>query len=161
MKRFAAVVFSAVLVLVFSALLFAEGKGPGPGGRMGGGMEGGFMMSPKMILGMASELNLTADQMEKIKKIADETPEKAGNKDEMKNESDAIKEEMDKDSPDEAKIVGIMTKINDKHLTAMKAGIHTALEVRAVLTKDQREILKKKMEEKKEKLSKGDWKNKK
>jgi len=154
MKRFMLAVCSAMLVLVFSAFVSAAWQGQH--GRMGkGGMAGGFMMSPKMILSMASELNLTTEQMEKIKKIADAIPKKGDNKDEMKKNMDAIKDEMNKDTPDEAKIIDIMTKINEKHLDAMKKRIHTALAVRAVLTKDQLDILKKKREEMKE-----NWKNK-
>jgi Spy/CpxP family protein refolding chaperone len=163
MKRFVTVALAVVFVFAVSVMAFAEDKAPcGKMGKENGmGMSAGFMMGPKMILSMASELNLTTDQMDKIKKIADGLPKKGDNKDEMKKDRDAIKEEMDKDSPDEAKIVDIMTKIADKRVAAMKTRIHTELAVRAVLTKDQIAQLKKMREDRKEKTkSKGNWKDK-
>jgi Spy/CpxP family protein refolding chaperone len=146
------IVFSAVLVLVLSAALFANDKdeGPGPGKCMKGrtGMMAG---GPRMVLAMASELNLTADQMDRIKKIIDQMPKKDANKDEMKADRDAMKEEMKKDKPDQAKINALIDKMAEKKKEAMKIVVKCMEDVNAVLTPEQKEILKKKMEEKKKK----------
>jgi len=152
MKKFGAVVLSAVVLFVFSAVLFAQEKGSC--GMKGGGMDGKCMMGPKMVLAMASELNLTAEQMDKLKKITDEMPAKGEVKDDAKNDMEACKAEMQKDTPDETKINAMIDKQADNHKAAMKKSMQTMLAVHAVLTKEQREILKKKMEEKKENMKK-------
>jgi Spy/CpxP family protein refolding chaperone len=145
MKKFGVIAMSAVVLFALSGMMLAEGAAPaGKDGR-----ESRRVIGPKMVLAMASELNLTSDQMEKLKKISDETPAKATDKDEMKSNREALKAEMGKDSPDEAKIGAIIDKMSDSRKAAMKLRMHTALAVTAVLTKEQREILKKKMEEKK------------
>jgi periplasmic protein CpxP/Spy len=125
---------------------------------MGMGMAGG----PRMILAMASELNLTADQMDKIKKIIDTMPEKGAIKSGMKDEMKDIKAEMQKDSPDQSKINAMIDKMAEKHKADIAAMIKNKAAVDAVLTKEQKEILKKKMEEKKSKMQdkKGNWKKK-
>lgn len=165
MKRSAVAVFLAVVLFVFAAASFAQADGSCAKMGMGGGMDGKMMMSPKMVLAMASELNLTTDQMERLKKITDETPAKGAVKDDMKADMEAMKAEMQKDTPDEAKINTIMDKMADNHKAAMKNRLKTVLAVHAILTKEQREILKKKMEEKKENMgkhmgNKKDMKNK-
>ena len=155
MKKIVASVFLLVLLMAFSAVLLAEGDGPCKMGK--GGMMGGMerpMMGPKMVLAMASELNLTADQMDKIKKIADAVPEKGEVKEGMGKDMEDMKAEMQKDAPDEAKINSMIDKMADAHKAAMKQRVKTMLAVHAVLTKEQRQILKKKMEEKKEKMGK-------
>jgi|GEM_PF-1351729 Spy/CpxP family protein refolding chaperone len=169
MKKFLTVVLSASMLFVFSALMFAQEKGSFGMGEMGCGMDGQFMMYPKMVLSMASELNLTSDQMDKIKKISDEKSAKEPSKDEMKSsmesmksDMEALKAEMDSDAPDQAKIDSMIDKTAEKmaedHKTMMKNRVHTELAVKAVLTKDQKEILKKKMEEKKENMKNGKMK---
>ena len=131
-----------IFISVFSVILLADQKE---------GKEGfGGMYSPKMILAMASELNLTADQFEKLKPITKDSGKKEENKDDMKAEKDSLKSEMEKDAPDEAKIGDVLAKMSEKHLAEMKAKIHKTLAVRAILTKDQIEILKKKEKEEKE-----------
>ena len=145
MKKLGVIAMSAVVLFALSGMMLAEGAAPaGKDGR-----ESKRMMGPKMALAMASELNLTSEQMEKLKKISDETPVKAFGKDEMKSNREALKAEMGKDLPDEAKVGAIIDKMSDSRKAAMKQRMHTALAVSAVLTKEQKEILKKKMEEKK------------
>jgi Spy/CpxP family protein refolding chaperone len=144
MNRFVTVIFPVVFVLVFSVLLSAEGKEPG-----GRGTSGEFMMGPKMALGMASELNLSAEQIGKINKIADEMPEKKATMDEIKKDRAAVKEEMNKDNPDKAKITEMKSKINEKYKAVMKNRLRAILAVRAALTEEQWVMLKKKMNEKK------------
>jgi Spy/CpxP family protein refolding chaperone len=144
--------FLAVLVLVLSAALFANenGEGPGPGKCMKGKM--GMGKGPRMVLAMASELNLTPDQMDKIKKIIDQMPKKDANKDEMQADRKAIQEEMKKDKPDQAKINALIDKMAEKKKEAMKIVVKCMEDVNAVLTPEQKEILKKKMEDRKKKF---------
>ncbi len=155
MKRFGMVLASVLMLFVFSAVICAEDGGQGApmehgGMMMPGGMDGGFMMGPKMILAMASELNLTTDQMDKLKKIGDETPAKGEAKEGVDKDMEAFKAEMQNDTPDETKIDALIDKMASNRVTTMKNRLKTALATRAILTKDQREILKKKMEEKKD-----------
>jgi Spy/CpxP family protein refolding chaperone len=164
MKRI--IVVSAVLVLAFASGLFAQGMGKGcPEMDMGMGMMGcGMEMGggAKMILAMASELNLTADQMDKLKKIMDTAPEKGADKDEMQADRNAMKEEMQKDKSDQAKINALIDKMAEKHKAVIKIKLEHKAAVDAILTKEQKEILKKKMEEKKAKMQdkKGECKKK-
>lgn len=151
---------TAVMLFVFSAVVSARGMGNCPGMEKGMGkgmkcgMEGKMMPGPKMVLAMASELNLTAEQMEKIKKIADTTPEKGSMMEEMQKDREALQAEMGKETPDEAKINALIDKMAEKRKAAIKERLKIKLAVDAVLTKEQKEILKKKMEEKKEKMGK-------
>jgi Spy/CpxP family protein refolding chaperone len=159
MKKSLVIVLAAMMLFVFSAMVSAEGKGcmegMPMGGMMCGMMAGNMMMGPKMVLSMASELNLTADQMDKLKKVTDDMPDKGAKMDEMENNMKAMKEELQKDTPDEAKIDSMIDKMAEKHKAAIKNRIKTVQAVNGILTKEQKEILKKSMEDKKEKMGKG------
>lgn len=150
MKRLLAAGLFVVLLSVFSVMSFAQGAGSCNKIGMGGGMGERPMMGPKMILAMASELNLSTEQMATLKKITDDCAEKCS----MKKDKDmeAMDAEMHKDAPDETKINALIDKIADTHKTNMKQMTKTMLAVQAVLTKEQKQILKKKMEEKKDKM---------
>ncbi|MCE5299615.1 MAG: periplasmic heavy metal sensor [Spirochaetia bacterium] len=150
-----------VLLFVFSAMAMASDR---PACRNGGfaggqgmmgvmGMGGAMGMNPSRILSMASELNLTTDQMEKLKKIADTTPEKGTHRQEMSKEMNELKAELEKEKPDQAKIDTMIDRITQKRAAAMKERVKISLEVSSVLTKEQKEILKKMMSEKKEKIA--------
>lgn len=168
MKKAGIVLMSAVMLFAFSALVSAQGMGncPAMGKGMGMGMkcgmEGGKMAGPKMVLAMASELNLTAEQMEKLKKISADMPEKGDKMEEMMKDREALHAEMQKETPDEAKINAMIDKMAEKHKAAIKAKLKIKLAVDAVLTKEQKEILKKHMEDKKGKMGncKGKMKDK-
>jgi Spy/CpxP family protein refolding chaperone len=144
------IVFStALFALLFSAALLAEGC-PAMGKGMGVMAAGG---GPRMILAMASELKLTADQMDKLKKLIDNMPEKGANKDEMQADRTAIQDEMKKDKPDQAKIDALVDKMAAKKKEAIKTRISNKAAVDAILTAEQKDILKKKIEEKKKEFS--------
>ena len=154
MKKVAAILLPVLVLALFSAFAFAdEGNGGfAKGGFNRGPAEGmmfGAMYSPKAILAMASELNLTSDQFEKIKAIEKDSPKKAFDKDAAKANREDLKAEFEKDAPDEAKIAGIMAKMSETRQAAIKAKIHEMITVKAVLTKDQIAIIKKKMEDRK------------
>ena len=149
MKKFLPIVLTMLFVTVFSMVLFADQKE----GSKNEGFNG--MYNPKTLLKMAADLNLTSDQFEKLKVIIKDSVKKDENKDAEKTEDGSLKAEMEKDTPDEAKVSEILTKMSEKHLAETKAKIHNALTVRAILTKDQIEILKKKEKEEKEEPAKG------
>jgi Spy/CpxP family protein refolding chaperone len=149
MKRMGFIVMSLMLLLAFSAIVSAEGNdGCSMKGRMAMGI------GPKMVLAMASELNLTTDQMDKLKKISDDMTEQNGKNGDMKKQMEEMKAEMQKDSPDEAKIDALIDKAAEQHKTAIKARIKVIQSVSAILTSQQKDILKKKMDEKKAKMEK-------
>jgi len=159
MRKFLAV--TAALLIVFSAVLSLSAwggsgecgkKGMGKGMGMGPMGDNEFMPGPKMILAMASELNLTAEQMEKLKKIGDACAQKGQMRDEMKKDRDAVEAELKKDKPDMAKIDSMIDASAKKKAERMKQMVRVKAEVDSVLTKEQKEILKKKMDDKK------DWK---
>jgi Spy/CpxP family protein refolding chaperone len=156
MKKVTAILLPVLVLALFSAFAFAdEGKGgfaKGGFNRGGEGMMFGAMYSPKAILGMADELNLTSDQFEKIKAIQKDSRKKAFDKDAAKTNREALKAEFEKDAPDEAKIADIMAKMDEPRQAMKKAMIHEILQVKAVLTKDQIAIIKKKMEDRKKKF---------
>jgi Spy/CpxP family protein refolding chaperone len=161
MKKFLFALVAVMLLFALSAAVCADGKA-GFGKDRGGMMMGaGMMMNPKMLLSMAAELNLTADQMDKLKTMAADMPAIGSKKDGIKKDMEDFKAEMQKDAPDQDKINAMIDKMADSHKAAMKERIKNALAVRAVLTKDQREILKKKMEDRKEKTGKWMGKDKK
>lgn len=145
MRKHAAV-FAALFVLILSAALLAEEGGP-MCGKMGRGMIG-----PRMVLAMSSELNLTADQMDKIKKIIDAMPAKGSHMEEMQKDRDALKEEMQKEKPDQAKIGALIDKIAAKKKAAIKEKLKNKEAMNAILTAEQKDLLKKKA---------GEWKDKK
>jgi len=166
MKKLGLLAVAVVMVFAFSVCLLADDPAGQPSGfhgkmmgkRMHKPMMGGFY-SARMILGMAAELDLTADQFAKLKEIMKSEPKKDKGKGGMKDEMEALKAEFKKDTPDEAKIDEILIKMNDKKIEAMKERIHNMLAVKAVLTKEQKDILKKKMENMKKKwMDKGQGK---
>jgi Spy/CpxP family protein refolding chaperone len=158
MRKALTVVFAMLLFCAFLSVLMAapacenEPMG-GPGKRMMGG-EGGMMFmpySPARILGMASELNLTSDQFEKIKQIEKDSRDGKEKKEDAISGMKDMRAEFEKDSPDEAKIDKMMDTMAAKRVERMKKGVHTMLAVKAVLTKDQLNILKEKKDKMKEK----------
>ena len=159
MKKFTAVLLAVFVLAAFSAMLMADQEKGGVDGKgcmmMKGGFAGhqfGVMYSVKAILGMASELNLTSDQFEKLKAIEKDSPKKAFDKDAAKTDRDALKAEFEKNSPDEKTIDDMMDKMAAKRQDMVKAKIHEMLAVKAVLTNDQIDIIKKKMDNMKKKF---------
>lgn len=146
---------AAIVLALAASVLAMPGKGAGmPGCPMAGGMEGGFMPGARMILAMASELNLTADQMAALKKIIDAAPDKKEMKEAMKDEHADIRAELAEDKPHMAKIDAMIDKIADGHKAKLKMKAKHAVEISSILTKEQKEILKKKFADKKE-MKKG------
>jgi len=117
------------LVLLFSFLFFfrfliaqppSEPGGPGPGkdarckqmprgpdkNKIGIGMEG--------ILHLSEKLNLTEEQIEKIRKIQNDSKKEITNiRKEIKKSTDALQEEFKKSKSDKNKINNLINKISD------------------------------------------------
>ncbi len=157
MKKFVSVTLA--LMLVFGAVLSISAwggpgdcgkKGMGKGMGFGPGFDDDFIPGPRMVLAMASELNLTAEQMEKLKKLSDTCDPKGAMRDEMEKDREAIETELKKDKPDMAKIDSLIDASSKKKAEQMKKMVRVKAETDAILTKEQKEILKKKMEERRD-----------
>jgi len=155
MKKTFVTGLAVMLLFAFTAIVSGEnkedckmGKGMEMGQKMGMGMGGA--MCPKMLLSKASELNLSTEQMEKLKKLGDKKPVKGSKKEEMGKVHETIKAELEKEKPDMAKIDSIIDEMTKKHAETMKQNARDSAEINSILTKEQKEILKKDMEEKKE-----------
>ncbi|HPI02199.1 MAG TPA: Spy/CpxP family protein refolding chaperone [Candidatus Goldiibacteriota bacterium] len=148
------IVYAVAVVMLFAVVSAVSAKGgKGQGMCFGGGFgnEGGFgmMAGPKMILANASELNLTAEQMEKLKKLSDKKPADKDSWKGMKDSRGAINEELSKDKPDMGKIDAMIDEMAKKHAAQMKEHVRFMNETGSILTKEQKEILKKMKEDKK------------
>ncbi|HRU40264.1 MAG TPA: periplasmic heavy metal sensor [Candidatus Goldiibacteriota bacterium] len=146
MRKTLVIAVLSVLAIYSSVLAKGWAGCPGMEGKKGTAMNGG---GASMILSMASELNLTAEQMEKLKKLADEKKIHYANRDEMKKYREEMRAEMQKEKPDQAKIDLIIDRMAEKKKAAMKQRSAHMLKVHEILTKEQRDILMKKMEDKK------------
>jgi Spy/CpxP family protein refolding chaperone len=133
------IVFLAVLLVsLFSAILMAESEGKNEKGFAGN------MFSPKMVLSMALEINLSDAQFNKIKEVIKNSPAEKEDEGLENTERNELKAEIEKDSPDKARIDAILSKMANERLAEMKADIDRQLSVRSVLTKGQIEIIKQK-----------------
>ncbi|PKL91049.1 MAG: hypothetical protein CVV21_09650 [Candidatus Goldiibacteriota bacterium HGW-Goldbacteria-1] len=155
MKKTFVTGLAVILLFAFTAVVSGAnkadckmGKGMEMGQKMGMGMGGA--MCPKMLLSKASELNLSTEQMEKLKKLGDKKPVKGSKREEMGKVHETIKAELAKEKPDMAKIDKMIDETTKKHADAMKQNARDSAEINALLTKEQKEILKKDMETKKE-----------
>ncbi|HNZ28891.1 MAG TPA: periplasmic heavy metal sensor [Candidatus Goldiibacteriota bacterium] len=158
MKKTLVYAVAVVMLFAFVSAVSAKG-GKAQGMCFGGGFEneGGFgmMAGPKMILANASELNLTAEQMEKFKKLSDTKPAKKDMWRNMKENRDAINAELSKDKPDMAKIDGMIDEMAKKHAAQMKEHARFMAETGSILTKEQKEKLNKIKEDRKSLFEEG------
>ncbi|MBN2755498.1 MAG: periplasmic heavy metal sensor [Candidatus Goldbacteria bacterium] len=157
MKKTFVTGLAVVLLFAFAAAASGQnkdcgrmGKGMEMGGKMGMGMGMDGAMRPKMLLSKASELNLSTAQMEALKKIADKKPVRGAKREEMAKVHETIKAELEKEKPDMAKVDSMIDEMAKKHAETMKQNARDSAEINALLTKEQKEILKKIREEKKD-----------
>lgn len=109
------------------------------------------------ILSFAAELGLTPGQSEKLMTIEKESNVKSEKSSaELKEYMKQMREETEKDNPDENKIDEIINKISDNHKAFMKERFHDILKIKSVLSKEQREILRKKMQQEKHRTKNDD-----
>ena len=131
------------------------GKGGGKGGGMmggmggmGGGMMGGMhrggMDVPLHVTGPLSHMDLTPEQDRKILKIQDELRKKNHEvKGRMMDEQVKLRDLYLGDKQDKAAILAEYKKIADLRLQLVEAGLDAQGKIDAVLTKEQRDMLKK------------------
>jgi len=123
------------------------GQGGGPGARGGGpGMMGGWGGGPGWGRGPGSglaQLGLSADQEEKIAAIREDMRRKTWDtRGQMHSEQFKLRNLYMADTPDPNAIADQQKKIDDLRLTMIKARVEAGNQMRAVLTKEQRERLR-------------------
>ncbi len=118
-----------------------RGYGEGPGAWGGGpGMMREWGASPG---GPFSRLDLTADQQQKIAGIHEDMRRKTWDTmGQLHSEQFKLRHLYAADKPDPNAIADQQKKIDDLRLTMLKARVETANQIRAVLTKEQRERLR-------------------
>jgi len=122
-----------------------DGGMGGMGGGMGGmgGMHRGGMDVPLHVTGPLSHMDLTPDQDRKILKIQDELRKKNHEvRGKMMDEQVKLRDLYFADKQDKAAILGTYKKIADLRLQMVEAGLDTQGKIDAVLTKEQRDMLK-------------------
>ncbi len=131
-----------VALLVVSMATGALAQGPGQGqGRGGRGGFGDGNFGPEMRMErMAQRLDLSADQMTTIKEIR--TKGRSANlelRKEMMRLRNEKRGEMLKDDPSTKTVLGLTTKIGDLRTELQTNRVSNRLEVRKVLTPEQRD----------------------
>jgi Spy/CpxP family protein refolding chaperone len=136
MKHFKSFALVFTLSAVFSFQTLAGGMGK----------HGDMPMSPGLpsILNMAEELDFTPEQVTKLM-VIEKNSKKSMTKimEEFKKLMSQMQEEIDKDAPDRAKINMIIEKISSNHSAMLLARTDDMLSILSVLTKKQREKMKK------------------
>jgi Spy/CpxP family protein refolding chaperone len=128
------------------------GMGAGRMGGMGGGMKGGMggmggMRSgidvPLHVTGPLSHMDLTPEQDRKILKIQDQLRKKHHDiKGRMMDEQVMLRDLYLTDKQDKVAILAVYRKLGDLRLQRVEAGLDAQSKIDAVLTKEQREMLK-------------------
>lgn len=94
---------------------------------------------PEQITELAAELGLTAKQKQKIRDLADDArKQQVTVRAEIELIEIDLRRELEGDEPDAKKVGDYIDKISALEATAKKAHILTFLEIRKVLSKDQR-----------------------
>ncbi|MBP7792933.1 MAG: Spy/CpxP family protein refolding chaperone [Candidatus Goldbacteria bacterium] len=105
------------------------------------------------ILDFEKELNLTEDQVNKIKEIRDKSRKEIFNlRNEIRTLIWDIQDEMKKKNADKGKINSMIDKISNNQKNLMKKNVEQFFEVKNVLTEEQFEKQKKLFEEKKKSM---------
>lgn len=129
------------------------GKGGGKKGGMGGGMMGGMggmggmrrggMDVPLHVTGPLSHMDLTPEQDRKILKIQDELRKKNYEvKGRMMDEEVKLRDLYLGDKQDKGAILAAYKKLGELRLQRVEAGLDAQGKIDAVLTKEQRDMLK-------------------
>jgi Spy/CpxP family protein refolding chaperone len=89
------------------------------------------------------QLNLSAEQREKIRTIREQTKiERAGINERVREANQALEAALDADNPDEAVVEQRMHDVATAHTAAMRMRILTEVKIRRVLTLEQLGILR-------------------
>jgi len=126
---------------------------------MGGGMMGGEF-PVMMVMGMAKDLGLTQEQQDQIKDILSSRNEEMKTlHTKMEAAAKAQAESMSQDNPDEAAVFKGVDEIAMLRAEIDKIRIHQELEVKKILTPEQRTKIQEKMKERMEKHGQWDHRN--
>jgi Spy/CpxP family protein refolding chaperone len=158
MKKTICLVLFVVFFAVAVSVAIADPGQPPPGMAPSGPPDDMGFMSPGQpsIMNFVIELNLTSGQYEKLKaieKVSRENMKKC--MEELRFNMDAMRDELEKNMPDEKKLDVIIEKIAEDHRMVLKYMVRDMLSIKAVLTPEQQKILKKLMEEKKKMMMKN------
>jgi len=148
---------AATMVMGAGAALAAPGPGPGPDGQpprgmgpgMGPGMgmmDGGAAMigvpSPRMLDRMAADLNLTADQQQKLKGVFESArPEMEQVRDRARENAEKMRTAQPGSANYDAVVSEVARNAGDLASRAVTNGAQLRAQVWAVLTPDQRQKL--------------------
>ncbi len=96
------------------------------------------------ILHLSEELNLTGEQIEKIRKIQGDSKKETSNlRKEIKKSMDALQEEFKKSKSDKDKINNLINKISDNQKRLMLIRSEQMLKIKEILTEKQfKELIK-------------------
>ncbi len=143
MRKGLAVAAVAVLICT-TACAFAESKGKGPGDQPG--MEEHFKK-------MAKDLNLTPAQEAALDKQREEFGAKMkGLREKIHATRMAIKDEIDKATPDKAKIASLIAELKEVMGQQIQWGVDKAMAMKQVLTAEQFKKMKDIMEKHKNQM---------
>lgn len=146
--------FFVLFILIFQFIYAATEKadkpfmGPNPGEhKLGIGTEG--------ILNFAKKLDLTDEQIAKVKEIKDKFKKDVFNlRNEIKTLIWDIQDELKKTNADKSKVNGLVDKISENQKKLMKIRIEQFFEVKKILTEEQFKKLTNLLEEKKKEFKK-------
>lgn len=108
---------------------------------------------------IVKELHLSEDQVVQIKKHMESRQSKRELFNQIKANRDIIREELDKDNPDRAKINNLInehTSLMKKQLTNM---VESTLEMKQILSKQQYQKWRKNMERRRQRPARGERKD--
>ena len=130
-----------------SKVQFSGGRGGGPdGGPHDKGMHGikALVEDPEL----AAEIGVTDEQVTKIKAILDESKDtRKARRDEMKEAHDALRDALDADPFDAAAARAAHAKMQALHAKAGNERFEQMVKIREVLTAEQHQALREKMQE--------------
>jgi periplasmic protein CpxP/Spy len=138
-----------VICLAASTYISAQpGANMGPGGKNGPGMG---PLPLEMLKEHAKEIGLTDDQIAKIKdKVKAHMKETIQLRADKKISELDLREEMEKDTPDKKVVTALIDKINDCENKTKKSMIMLQLDLKTMVTPDQRAKIKAIMKERRE-----------
>ena len=138
------------LTVVAAALAFAafaegpQGEKMAPRGRMGmgmGGMGGGMMMEPvvRAVLNpqVAEKLGVTAEQVEKLKALADGREANRALQEKMRKGMERQSELLKAEKVDEAAVMAAIDEVWEVRKEMAKAQTRRVIAVKSILTPDQ------------------------
>ncbi|MFH1655666.1 MAG: periplasmic heavy metal sensor [Candidatus Omnitrophota bacterium] len=105
------------------------------------------------IENFTEELELTQEQQEQIKEQRAEKRKQAERiREQLKAKNQELRQELEKEEVDEVKVQVLIAEINDLQAKQLQQRVEGVLKMKEILTPEQHEKLKAKMQEKKQKM---------